>query len=164
MQLDAFPYLAVCVYFAHCSTPNLLWYPLTLKLALVGSHYSVNCLPSFPQVDLVWNFVGSIAGLLIVYILPPLYYLRIRFMHLRFRRQTGQSTLNVWCHNDSFGWIVKDVIAGAILCLGVVSMVAANYIAILGVIDAPSQRPQPPCRYWQNATITWNLTNITTGY
>lgn len=112
----------------------------------------------------MWNFVGSIAGLLIVYILPPLYYLRIRFMHIRFRRQLDQSTLNAWWHNDSAGWVIKDVIAAAILCLGVVSMVAANYVAIDGVIHAPAQTAQLPCLYWQNATFPLkNSTNHTTA-
>ena len=119
---------------------------------------------SIPQVDLVWNFVGSMGGLLIVYILPPLYYLRIKFMHLRFRGQPGQPILSVWCNNDSHAGRLKDVIALAIMCLGVVSMIASNYTAIRAIVDAPGQQAMPPCRYWLNVTESFNITNITATY
>ena len=122
-----------------------------------------------PQVDLVWNFVGSTGGLLIVYILPPLYYLRIRFLHLRFRRQQGESFRNVRCCNNSLAWKIKDVIALAILCLGMVSMIASNYHAIRAIVDAGGQQPTPPCLYWVNVaplniTNTTNITGLTAVY
>ena len=96
-----------------------------------------------------------------MYILPPLYYLRIRFLHLRFRRLHGQNVLRAWRYNGSHAGRVKDVIAVAILCLGVVSMVAATYVAIVAIVDAPGQQSEPPCWYWTNVTIPVNVTNVT---
>ena len=56
---------------------------------------------------------------------------------------------------------MKDVIAVAILCLGVVSMVAATYVAIVAIVDAPGQQSEPPCQYWMNVTFSFNVTNVT---
>jgi heme/copper-type cytochrome/quinol oxidase subunit 2 len=89
--------------------------------------------PSPTQVGLVWNFVGSTAGVLVLYIYPSAFYLRLRYVRYRERaRKTGASPLTQYTIYS----VIKEGVAWLILVIGLVLLVVENYQAIYAVIEA----------------------------
>lgn len=80
----------------------------------------------------IWNFVGSIGGVLVFYIYPASFYLRLRYMRYRKRQQRDGIPLGVQYNAVS---IIKEAIAVAILVIGFLLLIALNYQAISAVVS-----------------------------
>ena len=74
---------------------------------------------------MVWNFVGSIGGCLILYVLPPMAYLKIRYMHYRHM------------HGFLRGWWLsaKNLSAFLMTLFGLALLAVENYVAIKDVYN-----------------------------
>ena len=100
---------------------------------------------------IVWNFVGSIGGTLILYIFPPLFLLRLRyFAYLRLSSQMSTSIRNLYCSCTLW----KDIVAMAIIIWGIFVLVAGNYSAI----EAIFQKSHTESRYQYNCMVATNGT------
>lgn len=75
---------------------------------------------------MVWDFVGSIGGCLILYVLPPLAYLKIQYMY--YRHMHGFS--------HSWWWSLKNLSALLLTTVGLVLLGVENYEA---VVDVPEE-------------------------
>lgn len=95
------------------------------------------------QVAYVWNFVGSIGGTLILFILPPVFYLRLRHMVMKEEAVKKGVPVNSLYRNFS---IWRDVVAFLILVLGVVLMIVENYVSIYALVNAESHQSLGQCQ------------------
>jgi amino acid permease len=138
---------------------HIAW--LCEAVILFGATFLPACY--IPQVNYVWNFVGSIGGFLVVYIMPPLFYLRIRHRYMKFRAAHKQSILSTWRNQQSRQSKVKDILAVVILVFGVLAMIASNVQAVLVAIDphSTSSLYNEPCYY---DFVVLNNTNHTLSY
>ena len=100
-----------------------------------------------PQVGKVWNFVGSTAGVLVLYIYPSAFYLRLRYV--RYRKRAQRLSISIL---SQYNWsaVVKEAIAWVILLIGLVLLVVENYQAIYAVSHSGGG---------QNSTCTTNSSN-----
>ena len=60
----------------------------------------------------MWGFVGSIGGTLVLYIFPPAFYLRLRYMHRKQRRDIGL------CAQYSLFDVLCEAVAAIIMVTG----------------------------------------------
>lgn len=82
----------------------------------------------------MWNFVGAIGGTLILYIFPPLFFLRLRyFSAVRAASRTQNPAHSVWSYYRNIT-VWKDLVALAIILLGVFVLVAGNYVAVEDIV------------------------------
>lgn len=82
----------------------------------------------------MWNFVGAIGGTLILYIFPPLFFLRLRyFSSMRAASRIQNPTHSVWYYYCNIT-VWKDIAAVAIILLGVFILVAGNYVAVEAIV------------------------------
>ncbi len=86
-----------------------------------------------PQVGKVWNFVGSTAGVLVLYIYPSAFYLRLRYV--RYRKRAQRTSTTVLAQYDIFS-VMKEVLAWVIFAIGLVLLVVENYQAIYAVVES----------------------------
>lgn len=72
---------------------------------------------------MVWTFVGSIGGCLILYVLPPIAYLKIRYMYY------------MHMHGFSHHWwrSFKNLVAFLLIFLGLFLLAVENYEAVVDV-------------------------------
>lgn len=79
----------------------------------------------------MWNFVGSTAGVLVLYIYPSAFYLRLRYVRYKKRAQklctTIRSQYNIYA-------VLKELVAWVIFLIGVVLLFVENYQAIHAVL------------------------------
>ncbi|XP_065904245.1 probable sodium-coupled neutral amino acid transporter 6 [Dysidea avara] len=75
------------------------------------------------DVSKVWDFVGSIGGCLILYVLPPIAFLKIRYQHYRH------------LHGHSRRWwrTPKDMAAFCLTLIGLILLAVENYQAVIDV-------------------------------
>ena len=95
------------------------------------------------QVAYVWNFVGSIGGTLILFILPPVFYLKLRHMVMKEEAVKKGVPVNSLYRNFS---IWRDVVAFLILVLGVVLMIVENYVSIYALVSAKGHQSLGQCQ------------------
>lgn len=96
---------------------------------ITESHY-----PSF-QVNMIWGFVGSLGCTVLVYIIPPVFYLRVRKHPER---------------PDA-----KKVAACALFTVGVFMFLAGLYQSVMNIVSPiPILRPQKQIIPSQNLTNT----------
>ena len=85
-----------------------------------------------PQVGKVWNFVGSTAGVLVLYIYPAACYLRLRYVSNKAKAdRTGTSMLSQY----NIYSVAQEGLAWFIFGLGLILLVVENYQAIKAVVD-----------------------------
>lgn len=106
------------------------------------------------QVGYVWNFVGSIGGVLVLYIYPAMCYLRLCYLrHQKKSLEANESILSqytVWT-------FIKELIAWIILLVGLILLVVENYQAIYSVIEGIHE-PSGQCYLLKcEHTITYAL-------
>ena len=94
------------------------------------------------QVSVVWNFVGSIGGILVLYIYPAACYLKLRFARYRLRSELGNITIRSQYNSAA---VVKEMIAWFILVVGLLLLVVENYQAISGAVTSGSKEPNGLC-------------------
>ena len=72
---------------------------------------------------MVWSFVGSIGGCLILYVLPPMAYLKIQYMYY--------THMNGFSH----GWwrSFKNLAALLLIFIGLFLLAVENYEAVVDV-------------------------------
>ena len=80
----------------------------------------------------MWNFVGSIGGVLVLYIYPPAFYLRLRYMRYRKRMLENGVSISRQCKLST---VIKEIIACVILIIGVILLVVENYQAISAIVN-----------------------------
>ena len=96
---------------------------------ITESHYP------FFQVNMIWGFVGSLGCTVLVYIIPPVFYLRVRKHPER---------------PDA-----KKVAACALLTVGVFMFLAGLYQSVMNIVSPiPILRPQKQIIPSQNLTNT----------
>ena len=89
----------------------------------------------------MWNFVGCIGGTLILYVYPPLFYLRVRYF-MKQRASIEDNTTLLEQYNTCETW--KDIVAVAIVILGVVLLAVGIYVAVEAIVNAKHQ-PYDSC-------------------
>lgn len=112
--------------------PTLIWFCETFII------FTCSFIPAsfIPNVGYVWNFVGSIGGVLVLYIYPSACYLKLRIARYRFRsHEQGITILSQY----SAAALLKELIAWAILITGLLLLVVENYQAIVAVIQQPHE-------------------------
>ena len=104
----------------------------------------------------MWNFVGAIGGTLILYIFPPLFLLRLRyFANLKLASHMG--TVSKWSLYRNFSsW--KDLVAMAIILLGVFVLVAGNYVAVEAIVKR-SHESSFLCVQWNCMSTASNVSS-----
>ena len=110
------------------------------------------------QVSLVWNFVGSIGGVLVLYIYPAACYLKLRFARNRLRSELGNITIRSQYNSAA---VVKELVAWTILIIGLLLLVVENYQAISQavIITSGSKKPSGLCFQMDcKAVEDWNHT------
>ena len=77
--------------------------------------YKACCSMLPQQVGLVWNFVGSIGGTLVLYIFPAAFFLRLRYMRYVRRRKIRGTSIR-----SQYNWyaVIREVVATIILVTG----------------------------------------------
>ena len=67
------------------------------------------------QVGLVWNFVGSIGGTLVLYIFPAAFFLRLRYMRYVRRRKIRGTSIR-----SQYNWyaVIREAVATIIMVTG----------------------------------------------
>ena len=98
------------------------------------------------QVSKVWNFVGSTSGVLVLYVYPAAFYLRLRYvLHKKKEVAFGLSL-----HSQYDSWdVLKEAVAWVIFGVGLVLLVVENYQAIDAVVNTGS----PPSNGTNSTTI-----------
>ena len=111
----------------------------------------------------MWNFVGSTAGVLVLYVYPAAFYLRLRYVRYKARARNSRTSIRAQYNIYA---IVKEGVAWVILAIGLVLLVVENYQAITAIVDSSDVNDQ--CKSWNissNAgscyTLTCNSTGIT---
>ena len=95
------------------------------------------------QVGYVWNFVGSIGGTLVLFIYPPIFYLRLRYMC--FKEEAVRKGVPVlWMYKNIS--ICKDIIAAVILIVGVILVIVENYVSVYAIIVGTHQSSAGQCQ------------------
>ena len=84
------------------------------------------------QVGIVWNFVSSIGGVLILYIYPAAIYLKLRFARYKKRGQDNNISIRSQYTTKA---AVEEVIAWCILLTGVVLLFLTNYQAVYTIVE-----------------------------
>jgi amino acid permease len=89
------------------------------------------CASYISNVGLVWNFVGSIGGTLILYIFPPAFFLRLRYMRYTHRSRTEGLSVR-----SQYNWsgVVREGVAAVIMVTGLLLLVAENYSAFEAIL------------------------------
>ncbi len=81
----------------------------------------------------MWNFLGSISGMLILYVFPQAFYLKLRFDRYRLRsKQNGVTILSQYNAKA----VMKELTAVGIILVGILLLCLTNYQAIYAVVDA----------------------------
>lgn len=101
----------------------------------------------------MWNFVGSIGGVLVLYIYPSAFYLRLRY--LRYKLRSNERGVSIFSQYD-FWAVLKETIAWAILFVGLVLLVVENYQAIDAVVNN-SHEPTGLCYQLKCGHVDGNL-------
>lgn len=108
-------------------TTNELHMSKAMWLSETWILFAVTFVPASNVTDvrMVWNFVGSIGGCLILYVLPPMAYLKIRYMHYRHM------------HGFSRGWWLsaKNLSAFLMTLVGLALLAVENYVAVKDVYN-----------------------------
>lgn len=117
------------------------------------------------QVSLVWNFVGSTSGVLVLYIYPSAFYLRLRYVRYKLRAQNTRTSIRT--QYDVYA-VIKEGVAWLILVIGLVLLVVENYQAVEAIVDkgngnstCPVITPEPGVCYTLTCNSTGNGTNET---
>ena len=110
----------------------------------------------FLQVGYIWNFVGSIGGVLVFYIYPSAFYLRLRYM--RYRKKMENDGISFRSQYDIFCFI-KEIIACIILIIGIILLVVENYQSISAVI-MKSHGPLGQCYQLKCVQALANATSV----
>ena len=107
--------------------------------------------------SIVWNFVGSIGGVLVLYIYPAACYLKLRYVRYKQRAKIGNITIRSQYTKDG---IAKELIAWVILIAGFLLLVVENYQAIHGaVISGQGGEPSGLCFQLECTDVgEWNNT------
>ena len=139
---------------------TLLFFISSLLIASLIENVSWFLLLSFyfsspHKVGYVWNFVGCIGGTLILYVYPPLFYLRVRYL-MKQRASIEENTTLLEQYNTCAIW--KDIVAVAIVILGVVLLVVGIYVAVVAIVHTKHQSHHS-CNIF-----TCNISNISTSY
>ncbi|XP_064386869.1 sodium-coupled neutral amino acid transporter 7-like isoform X2 [Halichondria panicea] len=120
--------------------PTLIWFCETWII------FALTFLPAsfITDVSLVWNFVGSIGGVLVLYIYPAACYLKLRFARNRLRSELGNITIRSQYNSAA---VVKELVAWTILIIGLLLLVVENYQAISQavIITSGSKEPSGLC-------------------
>lgn len=111
------------------------------------------------QVGKVWNFVGSTAGVLVLYIYPSAFYLRLRYLSDRKNAQTPQY-MTIPTPHRAYA-MLNTVIAATILGIGVVLLIVENYQAIAALIDSSGTRSSQ-CSATENGTTPGGMCHVMT--
>lgn len=120
--------------------------------------------PSPQQVGLVWNFVGSTAGVLVLYVYPSAFFLRLRYV--RYKARAKKTGTNIHTQYDVYA-VIKEGVALLILVIGMVLLVVENYQAITAVIDHEGSSNSTTSSFTPGScyTLTCNSSNSnTTGF
>lgn len=86
--------------------------------------------------------MGSMGGTLLLYIFPPLFYLRVRYFTRQ--RYSIEENTTLWQQYTTCA-VWKDVVAVTIVMLGVVLFIAGNYVAIEAVVNSRHHHPHQSC-------------------
>lgn len=106
------------------------------------------------QVGYVWNFVGSTGGVLVFYVYPAAFYLRLRYLYYAHRAHKNQVTW--WSEHDHA--IYKEVLASTILLVGIVLLVLENYQAVDAIVSSVHQfNPSSLCTQFK-CSVMDNMT------
>ena len=85
--------------------------------------------------------MGSTGGVLVLYIFPAAFYLRLRYLRYVYRAREKGITIN--SQYDGFA-VYKEAVAWVILVIGVMLLVLNNYQAIDAIVRA-SHMPTSLC-------------------
>lgn len=108
------------------------------------------------QVGYVWNFVGSTGGVLVFYVYPAAFYLRLRYLWYVQRARKNQVTF--WFEYDLTA-VYKEVLAFTILLVGVVLLGLENYQAVDAIVSSVHQfNPSSLCMQLK-CSMMHNMTN-----
>ncbi|XP_064401706.1 solute carrier family 38 member 6-like isoform X3 [Halichondria panicea] len=108
--------------------PTVIWFCETymfFALSFIPASFILN-------VGIVWNFVSSIGGVLILYIYPAAIYLKLRYARYKKRGQDNNISIRSQYTTKA---AVEEVIAWCILLIGIVLLFLTNYQALYTVIE-----------------------------
>ena len=81
----------------------------------------------------MWSFVGSTAGVLVLYVYPAAFYLRLRCV--RYKKRAKKTSTDIRAQYNIYA-LLKEGIAWVIFGIGLVLLVVENYQAIYDVVKA----------------------------
>ncbi len=103
----------------------------------------------FYQVGKVWNFVGSTAGVLVLYIYPAAFFMRLKYV--RNKKRASEENTSIMSQYTPKDYVMEGV-AAVLLVVGAILFVLQNYDAIKAVIPTHSppanstlKNPIPSC-------------------
>lgn len=108
------------------------------------------------QVGYVWNFVGSIGGVLVFYVYPAAFYVRLRYLRYMHRAKKNQVTI---CSQYDVCAVCKEVVAYTILFVGLLLLIVENYQAIDAIVSSVHKfQPSSLCTETKCGSHVTNMT------
>ncbi len=85
------------------------------------------------QVGLVWNLVSSLGSVQILYILPPAFYLKIRFDRYKQRSKLNNITI---CSQYTCTAVLRELTAWVILFVAVLLLIVGCYQSVYNLVES----------------------------